>query len=150
MLMEKSLSSNKKYWTVRCPLANNHSRLNHYWSIFFIKKKHLTGKLWDVHWQISHWTNKRKQKVVNKSKSWTAIPTQFRVTRVLVFGIWFKSSSQKFSLKLIHWQISHWTKKRKQKVATNQSLELQLLRSFVKHKYWSLAFSLSHPVKSLH
>ena len=84
MLKEKSLSSDRKYWTVRCLLANNHYRLNHYWSIFYLKK-YLTGKLWDVHWQISHWTNKRKQKVVNKSKSWTAIPTQFRETSI---GLW--------------------------------------------------------------
>ena len=90
MLMEKSLSSDRKYWTVRCLLANNHYR--HNWSIFYLKK-HLAGKLCDVHWQISHWTNKRKQKVVNKSKSWTAIPTQFHETWVYIY-IYIYSSQQ--------------------------------------------------------
>ena len=111
MLIEKSLSSNNfiKHLTVLIVIG-----------VFFnyLKKKHLIGKLWDVHWQIkvteqkkkktaiSHWTKKRKQKVVNKSKSWIEIPTQFRETHVfretrgLVFGIWLKSSNQKSSLKL--------------------------------------------------
>ena len=41
--------------------------------VFFLfkkkkKKKHLTGKLWDVHWQISHWTKKKKTKTKSSKK----------------------------------------------------------------------------------